>query len=137
MSSNVYIGFSRLFYPFLSGLLLCRLGKRIHIRNGFGIAALMVLAMFAVPQLGGDNRIIDGSYQLLCILFVFPLYITHYPLIYMHTAWAQNHAGSPLGTHIFVGIVTVLLALGIAYASLKLYDEPVRGWLKEHWLKKK
>ncbi len=163
---NVYIGFSRLLYPFLSGLLLCRLGKRIHIRNGFAIAALMVLVMFAVPQLGGDNRIIDGSYQLLCILFLFPLilaigagsnltgrkssafckflgdisfplYITHYPLIYMHTAWAENHAGSPLGTHIFVGIVTVLLALGIAYASLKLYDEPVRGWLKEHWLKKK
>ena len=162
---NVYIGFSRLLYPFLSGLLLCRLGKRIRVRNGFVVAALIVLAMFAVPQLGGANRIVDGSYQLLCILFVFPLvlaigagsdlsgaktssvckflgeisfplYITHYPLIYMHTSWALRHPDAPLGTHIFVGAATLLLALGIAYASLKLYDEPVRNWLKEHWLKR-
>jgi len=29
-----------------------------------------------------------------------------------------------------------LLALGLAYASLKLYDIPVREWLKEKFLNK-
>lgn len=31
----------------------------------------------------------------------FPLYITHYPLIYMQMAWADNHEDAPLATHIF------------------------------------
>ena len=38
---------------------------------------------------------------------------------------------------IFVGVAIFCLAVGIAYASLKLYDEPVREWLKNHWLMRK
>lgn len=30
----------------------------------------------------------------------------------------------------------LLLSIAVAYAFLKLYDEPVRNWLKEHWLKR-
>ncbi|MCQ2134327.1 MAG: hypothetical protein MJY88_05100 [Bacteroidales bacterium] len=66
----------------------------------------------------------------------FPLYITHYPILYMHMSWAQRHLDSPVGTHAFVALTTALLAIMVAWASLKLYDIPVRTWLKEHWLKK-
>ena len=122
--------------------------------------------MLCVPVLGGENKIVDGIYQLLCILFVFPLilllgagsnikgkktakvckflgdisfplYITHYPLIYLHTSWAHRYPDAPLGTHIMVGVTTLIIALFVAWAAFKLYDEPVRAWLKEHWLKKK
>ena len=125
----------------------------------------MELVVLCVPGLGGDNKIIDGIYQLICILFAFPLilsigagsllkgkktsrvcvflgqisfplYITHYPLIYMHTSWAQRHLGAPICTHIMVGICTFLMALGLAWAAFKLYDEPVRSWLTKHWLKR-
>ena len=65
----------------------------------------------------------------------YPLYITHYPLIYLHTAWAIKHSEAPLGTHIMVGITTLVMSLFIAWSALKLYDEPVRMWLKNHWLK--
>lgn len=164
-AEHVYIGYVRLLYPFLIGLFLFRMGKTIHVSRGFGFTSLMILVMLCVPVLGGEDKIIDGIYQLCCILFVFPLilmigagsnikgkkttkvckflgdisfplYITHYPLIYMHTSWAHRYPDAPLGTHLMVGISTLLIALFIAWAAFKLYDEPMRAWLKEHWLKK-
>lgn len=162
---NLYIGYVRLLYPFLCGLLLSRCGKTIKMNNGFIVTALMVLVMLGVPFLGNEQKIYDGIYQLICILLVFPLilsigagstlgkktsgicvflgeisfplYITHYPLIYMHTSWYHRHPDAPLGTHILVAACTLLIAFGLAYSALRLYDEPVRAWLKEHWLKKK
>lgn len=163
---HIYKGYVRLFYPFLVGLLLSRLKISVKVPKGFLLTSLMVLAMLAVPILGGDHKIVDGIYQLLVVLFVFPLilmigagstlsgpkstkwcvflgeisfplYISHYPIIYMHTSWAQRHMEAPIGTHVCVAVCTLLMALGLAWAALKLYDEPVRQWLKEHWLKKK
>lgn len=165
-AEHVYIGYVRLLYPFLVGLLLSRIGKKIRIANGFWITSAIIAFMLCVPTLGGENKIIDGIYQLCCILFVFPLilligagstikgrksnklckflgdisfplYITHYPLIYMHTSWAHRHTDAPLGTHILTAIGTLAIALFIAWAAFKLYDEPVRAWLTKHWLKKK
>lgn len=162
---HVYIAFSRLLYPFISGLLLSRVGTRIKARHGFLIASLMILAVLASPKMGGDNRIVDGGWQLFSIIAIFPLilavgagstisgkkatavcmflgdisyplYITHYPLIYMHVSWVQRHPDAPLGTNLMICAATLAIALGIAYGSLKLYDEPLREWLKEHWLKK-
>ena len=51
-------------------------------------------------------------------------------------SWALRHQDSPLSVHLFVGFATVLLSIELAWAALKLYDEPVRAWLKEHWLKR-
>ena len=60
----------------------------------------------------------------------YPIYITHYPLIYMQMSWAESHKDAPLGMHIFVAVCIFFLAIGLAYAALKLYDLPVREWLK-------
>ena len=164
-AEHVYIGYVRLFYPFLVGLLLSRIGKKIRVSNGFWLTSAMIAAMLCVPTLGDDNKIIDGIYQLCCILFVFPLilligagstikgrksnalckflgdipfplYITHYPLIYMHTSWAHRHTDAPLGTHVLTAVGTLAIALFIAWAAFKLYDEPVRAWLTKRWLRK-
>ena len=164
-AEHVYIGYVRLLYPFLMGLLLCRLGWKIRVKGGFWVTSLIILTMLSVPTLGGVNRIVDGMYQLVVILLGFPLvlaigagsslkgkkssrickflgdisyplYITHYPLIYLHTSWAQRYPDAPFGTHVMVAVSTLVIALFIAWAALKLYDEPVREWLKNHWLKK-
>ena len=164
-AEHVYIGYVRLLYQFLMGLLLCRLGWRIRVKGGFWITSLIILAMLSVPTLGGGNKLVDGVYQLVIILLGFPLvlsigagsslkgkkssrickflgdisyplYITHYPLIYLHTSWAQRYPDAPFGTHVMVAVSTLVIALFIAWAALKLYDEPVREWLKNHWLKK-
>ena len=107
----------------------------------------------------GNSRWTNGLYEAFCILVCFPLivtigagssvkggksehinrflgeisyplYITHYPLIYMQMAWAANHKEAPLGTHILVAVSIFLLAIFIAYAAYRLYDLPVREWLK-------
>ncbi|MBQ7421036.1 MAG: acyltransferase [Prevotella sp.] len=114
----------------------------------------------------GDSRWTNGLYECLCILVAFPLivsigagssvfggksqavnkflgeisypiYITHYPLVYMQMSWARSHAGAPLGQHIFVAVSIFVLAIFVAYASLKLYDQPVREWLQRKVLHKK
>ncbi|WP_200940795.1 hypothetical protein [Sphingomonas sp. Leaf339] len=63
----------------------------------------------------------------------FPLYITHYPLIYVYTAWVVDNRIPPARGAIW-GLALVRAAVAIAYASLKLYDEPVRRWLASRFL---
>ncbi len=161
---HIYLGFTRLLYPFLIGLIMSRVGKMIKSNHGFLITSLIVFGMFNMPKFDGGGNIIDGAYQLACVLILFPiilvigagskvtgkmstkvckflgdisfpLYITHYPVLYMHMSWAQRHLDLPVSTHVFVAITTTILVIMIAWASLKLYDIPVRAWLKEHWLK--
>ena len=163
---QIYIGFSRLLYPFFAGLLLSRLGAAIRVRGGFWWCSLLIAAALVMPHVGSVSAPwIDGGYQALVILFVFPLivsmgagsrvagarsvavctflgeisfplYITHYPLGYMQMAWVAGNPDAPLGTGIFVNVAIFLLAVGLAWACLKLYDLPVREWLKRHWLMK-
>jgi peptidoglycan/LPS O-acetylase OafA/YrhL len=66
----------------------------------------------------------------------YPLYITHYPSMYMQMNWAWSNVDAPMYAHVIVAISTVVLSIGLAYACLKLYDIPVRKWLTEKWLKK-
>ena len=162
---EVYIGFTRLLYPFLSGLLLSRIGKVIKVKNGFLWCSLLIILIFSLPCIGGEANILNGIYNLLAILVLFPiivmmgagstikgeksskvcnflgeisypLYITHYPIMYMQMNWGWSNPDAPLYAHVIVGISTVLLSIGTAYTFLKLYDIPVRKWLTEKWLKK-
>jgi len=45
--------------------------------------------------------------------------------------WAFNHQEAPLSQHIMVAASIFCIAIALAWASLKLYDLPVREWLKE------
>lgn len=164
---QVYIALTRLLYPFFVGLLISRINKLIRVGGGFYWCAVAVAALLVMPYLGSaDCPWTDGAYNALCILVLFPLivamgagsaikgrrsiaicklcgeisyplYITHYPLIYMQMSWAARHPDAPLSQHIFVSVGIFALAIAVAYACLKLYDEPVREWLKKHVLMKK
>lgn len=163
---QLYIGISRLLYPFFAGLLLYRLGKwRINISHGAMTACSLAVALtLVVPHIGGDSHPwLNGMYCALVILFVYPaivaagagspltgkrttaickflglisypLYITHYPMIYMQMNWAARHPGAPLGTHIFVAVAIFIASIAVAYASVRVYDTPVRKWLAEKYL---
>jgi peptidoglycan/LPS O-acetylase OafA/YrhL len=164
---QIYIGFTRLLYPFFMGLLLSRLSLLIRMRQGgFWWCSALIVVMLAMPRLGGSESMwMNGAYEAFCILVMFPmmvlmgagstlkgkrsvavctflgeisypLYITHYPLIYMHIAWAEQHPDAPLATIICLSVSIFIFAIGLAYASLKLYDLPVREWLKKNWLMK-
>ena len=112
----------------------------------------------------GESRWTNGLYEAICILVCFPLivamgagssvtgskssainkflgeisypiYITHYPLIYMQMSWVDSHKDAPLGTHIFVSVCIFVLAILVAYGAYRLYDLPVREWLKKKLFK--
>ena len=56
--------------------------------------------------------------------------------MYMQMAWVERNPDAPLWMHIVLNAGVVLVSVGAAWAWLKLYDEPVRRWLTEHWLKR-
>ncbi|MCF0160927.1 MAG: acyltransferase [Bacteroidaceae bacterium] len=163
---QLHVALVRLSFPFLAGYLLSKFTKHIRVNGGFWWCTLLLVVFFSIPQLGQrETAIYNGIYETLVILLLFPfivsmgagsdikgkksqaickflgeisypLYITHYGLIYLQMAWAANHQDLPVSTHVFVSVCLFFLAIGAAYALLKLYDLPVRHWLTEHWLKK-
>ena len=66
----------------------------------------------------------------------YPIYITHYPLVYTYTAWVCNNNATMVEGIPYM-ILTFVGAVVLAYACLKLYDEPVRRWLTDRFLKGK
>ena len=70
------IGFTRLLFPFFAGVLLCRLGKLIHIKGAFWICSLMISAVLIIPRIGDENTLwMNGLYESFCIILVFPLIV--------------------------------------------------------------
>lgn len=140
-------------------------GSPFHVKGGFWLSALLLSIILCMPCIGGTDGIPNGLFQAASILVFFPLivllgagsrttdafstklckflgdisypiYITHYPLIYVHMSFAAKHADAPLWMHVAASAGVVVMALIIAYGSLKAFDEPVRKWLTENWLKK-
>lgn len=154
------IGVTRVMYPFFAGLLLYRAGKLIHIKHAFLWCTLLIVTILSIPRIGGsENLWMNGLYESSSIIFIFPLivfmgasgelkgkyasrickflgdisypiYITHYPLIYIYTGWVSNNKvsiqdGFPVALLVFASSIV------LAWACLKLYDEPVRLWLNK------
>ena len=157
-ANGIRIGLTRVMFPFFAGVLLMRLGKRIRIKNAFAVCSLLLIAALALPRFGGTERLwVNGLYEAACVILLFPLivaigageksvdgvsvrtarffgdlsyplYITHYPLIYIYTGWVVDRKVGP-AQGALVGAGVFVAAVAIAYACLKLYDEPGRRWL--------
>lgn len=161
------IGFTRLLFPFFAGLLLSRLGWKIRVRGGFLWCSLLLVVLLAMPRVGGEaHGLWNGMYEAACILLFFPvvvlmgagsvttgrtakackflgdisypLYITQYPIVFtLLGGWISNTPDATSAQVLFTSIMSCLFCFAAAYASLKLYDEPVRRWLTAHWLHRK
>ena len=59
----------------------------------------------------------------------YPLYIVHYPMMYVFYAWLIEKKYYTLQECLGVSLLVVLLSIVLALLCLKLYDEPVRRWL--------
>ena len=96
--------------------------------------AICILVCFPLIVAMGAGSSVTGSKSSAINKFLgeisYPIYITHYPLIYMQVSWARSHADAPLTQHIFVAISIFVLSVFVAYAAYRLYDLPVREWLK-------
>ena len=59
----------------------------------------------------------------------YPLYIVHYPVMYLFYAWLIKNKVYTLSEAWPVALLVILTSVTLAYACLKLYDEPVRRFL--------
>jgi peptidoglycan/LPS O-acetylase OafA/YrhL len=162
-ATQLHLGFARVMYPFFAGLLLFRIGKLANIKHAFIWCSLLVIITLSLPRFGGEQHLwINGLYEALTIIIIFPfiiylgasgeiinpfqkrackflgdisypIYITHYPLIYLYTGWVVDKK-LPFGNPFSVGVLVFIASILIAYACLKLYDEPVRKWLQKKLL---
>ena len=131
---------------------------------------LLVVVALSIPRVGGDQAWMNGIYDSLVVVFVFPiivyigasgvithkyaskvnsflgdisypLYIVHYPFIYMYMAWVANNKDSLSGNStdslmtLILGAVVIFIAtIAVAYASFRFYDVPMRKWLAKRYL---
>ncbi len=67
----------------------------------------------------------------------FPLYMVHYPVMYLFYAWLIDKKLYTLGETWQVALLGIAGSVMLAYLCLKLYDEPVRKWLGKKFISKK
>lgn len=151
--STYWAAFVRVTYSFFAGLLLYRLNVRLALPHSYVWLSLLLVALFAAPALGRFGAV----YEAACVIVVFPLviglgsgvgklngaagslcrlsgrlsypvYIIHYPAVYVfaHWVWKTHPANGQ------VWLVGSLLYIGVLFAAwllLKYYDEPLREYL--------
>jgi peptidoglycan/LPS O-acetylase OafA/YrhL len=101
--------------------------------------SLIIILVFPLIVFMGASGEVKGKYATkICKFFgdiSYPIYITHYPLIYIYTGWAYNKK-IPLSEAWPMALLVFVSSILMAYACLKLYDEPVRNWLNKKILQK-
>ena len=159
-------GSLRLLFSFSAGLLLFRIFKPVKVKGAFWICSLSIIALLSVPRLGGAEYLwMNGVYDTVCFAVFFPflvylgasgkttdkyttrickflgdisypLYMVHYPFIYLYYAWVKN--GNLTFQESFPGALGVVIgSIVLAYGCLKFYDIPVRKYLANRFLKHK
>ena len=164
---NFIGGLLRMLFPFSMGMLLSRNFKPMKLRGAFWICTLVMIALFAVPYLKGTESICtNGIYEAFCIIIAFPIllwigasgtttdkkstqickflgdisypiYVIHYPFMYLFYAWLIKNQLFTLGETWQVALCVYAWNILFAYLCLKLYDEPVRKYLAKPFLNKK
>lgn len=164
--TQLKIGFTRLAFPFLAGIVLAKVSKLKFIKKAFLTTSILLVALLAFPRLGGNEAHWQNAlYECFALMIMFPLviwlgaggkvvgekanrlckflgdisypiYITHYPIVYVFYAWVVNNK-IPLEDSWLQGIVTVIISIAFAYVSMKFYDIPVRKWLTNKFITKK
>ncbi len=163
--AQIRIGLTRLLYPFFAGLLLSRVVKVGYVKHAFLLCSAIILVALALPRFGGEHDLwMNGLYESLCIIVVFPLvvylgasgevkpgpsaricgflgaisypiYIIHYPFVYTYTAWVQdNKVAVAQGWP--VAVATLAVCVLLAWICLTFYDVPVRQWLTTKYMRK-
>ena len=131
-----------------------------NVRGAFWISAALLLAIFHVPYIYSDGALsLNGMFEAACIIAVFPLvvwyaasgkttdeastricrflgnisyplYIVHYPLMYAFYMWLIKTRQYTLHETWPAALAAVTASIILAWLCLKLYDMPVRKWLR-------
>ena len=164
---NFLGGSLRMLFPFSLGMLMSRNFKPMKVRGAFWICTVALIALFAVPYLEGMEPLcMNGVYEAFCVIVAFPIilwigasgtttdvqstkickflgdisypvYVIHYPLMYLFYVWLIENKLYTLGETWHVAVCVFVLSIVLAYLCLKLYDEPIRKYLAKRFLSKK
>lgn len=158
------VGFTRLLFPYMAGMLLRRAVKLGSGKNTFLLSSFLLVFFLSFPRVGGDANWINGLFESFIVILVFPLviylgaigevkgnsmqkactflgdisyplYITHFPFICKWYAWTQNNK-MKFADGVLPGTVLILFVIGLAWVCLKYYDLPIRKKLAERFLYK-
>lgn len=162
---NLPGGLLRMLFSYSAGLLLARGFRPRRIRGAFWICSAVMVLLLVMPYAGGgEYPWINGVYDSLCVLVVFPalvwlgasgeasgrttsgicnflgelsypVYIVHYPLMYLFYAWVWGQE-VPWSEARPVAVGVVAVSVLLAWAALRLYDLPVRRLLSEKLLRR-
>ncbi len=165
-SVNFWGGLVRMLFPFTVGMQLARTFKPGKIKGAFWICTLLLVMVFSVPYIASTGTAsINSLYEFVCIALLFPaivwigacgscndnvtgrinkflgdisypLYIVHYPIMYIFYKWLIKEKLYTLGETWGVAVMVIIVSILLAYACLKLYDEPVRRYLAKRFLKR-
>lgn len=156
---NFFGGLLRMTFPFTMGILLSRVFRKVKVRGAFWLCSLVLVAVFHVPYLekvAGVN--LNGVFEALCIIALFPvlvwfaasgsttdklstrvcnwlgdisfpLYIVHYPFMYLFYSWLIEKRIYTLAESWPMALLTCVASIVAAWLCLHLYDIPVRRWL--------
>lgn len=160
---NLIGGVLRMMFPFTLGMLMARHFKPIRVRGIFWISSVLLCVLFAVPYIPAMAGVhLNGVYEMVCIMLVFPcivwlaasgattdrfstgmcnwlgnlsypLYIVHYPVMYLFYAWLIDNKVYTLSEAWPMVVAVCAINVLLAQVCLKCYDEPVRRWLARHW----
>lgn len=160
---NLIGGFLRLLFAFSVGLLMSRIFQPVRIKGAFWICSLAIIVLLSIPYIGnGEAPWMNGLYDAVCTIVIFPilvylgasgktpdkmtsrmckffgdisypLYIVHYPFMYLFYSWVWKNELTfaqtwPIAMLLFFGNIL------LAYACLKLFDEPVRKYLTRRFI---
>lgn len=162
---NFWGGLVRMMFPFTVGMLLARTFRPRKVKGAFWICSIALVAIFAMPYIKPGHGIsLNSLYEVVCIALIFPLlvwlgacgsasgrtgklnrllgdlsyplYIVHYPIMYLFYAWLIENNVYTLQECWGMALLVVSSSILLALLCLKLYDEPVRRWLARKFIKK-
>lgn len=149
-------GYARVLFSFCIGIILYRLNSSLnYIGKKIPLHFLILLPIFfALPR-----NVMPWYFYLLGMLIIFPMSIAvgvqtilngkiakvsdilggiSYPIYAIHVPllWGMSFAIKKLGFEspeqlVWFGLLTIPITIAISYISLKIYDEPMRRWLKK------
>jgi peptidoglycan/LPS O-acetylase OafA/YrhL len=122
-------------------------------------ALIALFAVPYIPSDSCAHISLNSLYEFVCIAFIFPalvwigacgtasgltskanrllgdisypLYIVHYPIMYIFYAWLIKNDIYQLRGCWPVALLVILSSIALAYLCMKFYDEPLRRWLSK------
>lgn len=161
---NFWGGLLRMLCPFTIGMFLSRIFMPLKVRGAFWICTAVLIVLFHVPYIEADGPALNGAFEAACIVLVFPLlvwlgasgvttdrhstqicnflgeisfpvYIVHYPFMYLFYAWLIRTEQYTLSETWPLALLTCAVSVLTAWLCLRFYDLPVRRWLTRRFLK--